>query len=153
MLDARAELQRLIDERREDYASLSRLLGRNAAYVQQYMKRGSPKKLPEDERRTLARYFGSPGGGMTAGGAGAAADVPLSEDPVVTMSNTLGFEPNTVRIKAGETGYDNLFITGDWTDNNLYLAFMEGTFQAGILSARAVAGEKFPIIGEWLNHL
>lgn len=58
MLDARTELQRLIDERGEDYASLSRLLGRNAAYVQQYMKRGSPKKLPEDERRTLARYFG-----------------------------------------------------------------------------------------------
>ena len=58
MPDARIELQRLIDERREDYASLSRLLGRNSAYVQQFMKRGSPKKLPEDERRTLARYFG-----------------------------------------------------------------------------------------------
>ncbi|HLT46226.1 MAG TPA: plastocyanin/azurin family copper-binding protein [Rubricoccaceae bacterium] len=52
---------------------------------------------------TLARYFGSPGGSAPAGGTGAAADVPLSEDPVVTMSNTLGFEPNTVRIKAGET--------------------------------------------------
>lgn len=58
MRDARVELQRLIDERGEDYASLSRLLGRNSAYVQQFMKRGSPKKLPEDERRTLARYFG-----------------------------------------------------------------------------------------------
>jgi hypothetical protein len=55
---AREELQRLIDERREDYASLSRLLGRNAAYIQQFMKRGTPKKLPEDERRVLARYFG-----------------------------------------------------------------------------------------------
>jgi hypothetical protein len=58
MPGTRAELQRLIDERGEDYASLSRLLGRNSAYVQQYMKRGSPKKLPEDERRVLARYFG-----------------------------------------------------------------------------------------------
>jgi hypothetical protein len=58
MPDARIELQRLIDERGEDYASLSRLLGRNSAYVQQFMKRGTPKKLPEDERRTLARYFG-----------------------------------------------------------------------------------------------
>jgi SOS-response transcriptional repressor LexA len=58
MRDARVELQRLIDERGEDYASLSRLLGRNSAYIQQFMKRGSPKKLPEDERRTLARYFG-----------------------------------------------------------------------------------------------
>ena len=58
MSDARTTLQRLIDERGEDYASLSRLLGRNSAYVQQYIKRGSPKKLPEDDRRVLARYFG-----------------------------------------------------------------------------------------------
>jgi uncharacterized protein with NAD-binding domain and iron-sulfur cluster len=58
---------------------------------------------------------------------------------------------NRYRIKAGETGYDNLTITGDWTDNNLYLAFMEASFQAGILSARAIADEDFPIIGEWLN--
>jgi hypothetical protein len=56
--DARAALQRLIDERGEDYAGLSRLLGRNAAYVQQYIKRGSPRRLAEDDRRLLARYFG-----------------------------------------------------------------------------------------------
>ena len=56
--DARAALQRLIEERGEDYAGLSRLLGRNAAYVQQYMKRGSPRRLAEDDRRLLARYFG-----------------------------------------------------------------------------------------------
>jgi phage repressor protein C with HTH and peptisase S24 domain len=56
--DARAALQRLIEERGEDYAGLSRLLGRNAAYVQQYMKRGSPRRLAEEDRRLLARYFG-----------------------------------------------------------------------------------------------
>lgn len=58
---------------------------------------------------------------------------------------------NKYRIKADETGYDNLFVTGDWIDNNLYLAFMEASFQSGILSARAVSGISFPIIGEWLN--
>ncbi len=58
---------------------------------------------------------------------------------------------NQFRMKAGETGYSNLVVTGDWTDNNLYLAFMEASFQAGILSARAIADEPFPIIGEWLN--
>jgi hypothetical protein len=56
--DARAALQRLIEERGEDYAGLSRLLGRNPAYVQQYIKRGSPRRLAEDDRRLLARYFG-----------------------------------------------------------------------------------------------
>jgi hypothetical protein len=57
MADARETLDRLIRERGEDYASLSRLLGRNAAYIQQFIRRGSPRKLDEDDRRTLARYF------------------------------------------------------------------------------------------------
>src|SRR3954462_2269262 len=56
--DPRALLEQLIRERGEDYAGLSRLLGRNAAYVQQYIKRGTPRRLAEDDRRLLARYFG-----------------------------------------------------------------------------------------------
>lgn len=56
--EARAVLDALIRERGEDYASLSRLLGRNAAYVQQFIKRGVPKKLDEADRAKLARYFG-----------------------------------------------------------------------------------------------
>ncbi|WP_324750845.1 S24 family peptidase [Sphingomonas sp. LY54] len=59
-MDARAELERLIRERGEDYASLSRLIGRNAAYVQQFIKRGTPRTLAEEDRRILARYFGVP---------------------------------------------------------------------------------------------
>ena len=58
MVDARETLERLIRERGEDYVSLSRLIGRNAAYVQQYIRRGVPKKLDEEDRRTLSRYFG-----------------------------------------------------------------------------------------------
>jgi phage repressor protein C with HTH and peptisase S24 domain len=55
--DPRAVLEGLIRERREDYAGLSRLIGRNAAYVQQYVKRGTPRRLAEADRRVLARYF------------------------------------------------------------------------------------------------
>jgi Peptidase S24-like len=57
-IDPRAELDRLIRDNGDDYVTLSRLLGRNVAYVQQYIKRGSPKILPEKERHLLARYFG-----------------------------------------------------------------------------------------------
>lgn len=56
--DARANLERLIGEWGEEYSSLSRLLGRNAAYIQQYLKRGSPRSLAERDRRLLAGYFG-----------------------------------------------------------------------------------------------
>lgn len=59
-MDARAELERLIRERGEDYSGLSRLIGRNAAYVQQYIKRGVPRRLAEQDRRLLARYFDVP---------------------------------------------------------------------------------------------
>jgi phage repressor protein C with HTH and peptisase S24 domain len=56
--DPRMVLEKLIVERKEDYAALSRLIGRNSAYIQQFIKRGTPRKLAEDDRRTLARYFG-----------------------------------------------------------------------------------------------
>lgn len=56
--DPRANLDRLIAENKDDYAGLSKLLGRNSAYIQQFIKRGSPKRLPEIERGILARYFG-----------------------------------------------------------------------------------------------
>src|SRR6187551_412914 len=55
--DPRAELERLCAERGEDFAGLSRMLGRNPAYIQQFVRRGVPKRLKEEERRKLARYF------------------------------------------------------------------------------------------------
>lgn len=61
MLDevrARVALQALVDERGSDLAALSRLLGRNAAYVHQYLHRGSPKRLAERDRQLLAEFFG-----------------------------------------------------------------------------------------------
>jgi phage repressor protein C with HTH and peptisase S24 domain len=56
----REKLETLIRERGDDYAGLSRLVGKNASYIQQYVKRGTPKRLPEDVRRELASYFGVP---------------------------------------------------------------------------------------------
>ncbi|MFL6830252.1 MAG: helix-turn-helix transcriptional regulator [Sphingomicrobium sp.] len=55
--DPRTILERLCVERGEDFAGLSRMLGRNPAYIQQFVRRGVPKKLKEEERRKLARYF------------------------------------------------------------------------------------------------
>ena len=55
--DPRVVLERLCTDRGEDFAGLSRMLGRNPAYIQQYIRRGVPKRLREEERRKLARYF------------------------------------------------------------------------------------------------
>ena len=42
----------------ESFASISRLLGRNAAYAHQYVTRGSPARLNERDRKLIVRYFG-----------------------------------------------------------------------------------------------
>lgn len=55
--DPRMALDRLVQASGESYAALSRMLGRNAAYLQQYVKRGTPRLLPERDRKLLAGYF------------------------------------------------------------------------------------------------
>ncbi len=54
---ARKRLAALITAHSSDMSALSVMLGRNIAYIQQYLKRGSPKILPERERTMLAQYF------------------------------------------------------------------------------------------------
>jgi phage repressor protein C with HTH and peptisase S24 domain len=58
--DPRVVLERLCAERGEDFAGLSRMLGRNPAYIQQFVRRGVPRKLKEEERKKLARFFAIP---------------------------------------------------------------------------------------------
>ncbi|HSG34904.1 MAG TPA: S24 family peptidase [Sphingomonadaceae bacterium] len=56
--DARHRLAELAEARGVSLASLSRLIGRNGTYLQQFITKGSPKRLAEDDRRMLARFFG-----------------------------------------------------------------------------------------------
>ena len=60
-LDPRRALDELIKERGESYSSVSRLLSRNPAYIQQFIKRGSPTRLDDSDIAQLAVHFGVPG--------------------------------------------------------------------------------------------
>jgi phage repressor protein C with HTH and peptisase S24 domain len=55
---ARERLLELAQMRGASLASLSELLGRNPSYLQQFIRKGSPRKLEEEDRRKLARFFG-----------------------------------------------------------------------------------------------
>jgi len=55
--DPRAVLDALVAKSGESYAALSRMLQRNEAYLQQYVKRGTPRLLAERDRKLLASYF------------------------------------------------------------------------------------------------
>jgi len=89
--DARATLQRLCSDRGESLAALSRLLGRNNAYIQQYLRKGTPRRLPENERRTLARYFAVPE--SILGG--------VAWDPGLETGSLVPVQRSAVRASAG----------------------------------------------------
>ncbi len=57
----RKRLENLIRlARDDDYASVSALIGKNHAYIQQFIQRGVPQRLKEEDRRTIAGYFNVP---------------------------------------------------------------------------------------------
>lgn len=53
--DPRHCLPTLAADRGHSLASLSRFVGKNDAYLQQFIMRGSPRRLPEDIRLKLAQ--------------------------------------------------------------------------------------------------
>ena len=48
--------------------------------------------------------------------------------------------PATMVSSPGETGFDNLVITGDWTDCGLNAGCVEAAVMSGRLAAHAVTG-------------
>jgi repressor LexA len=56
--DPRSVIAALASARGDSLAALSAMLGRNAAYLQQYVRRGSPRALGERDRRLLSEYLG-----------------------------------------------------------------------------------------------
>jgi hypothetical protein len=57
-MEPRERLSELVRERGGSLAALSRMLGRNSTYLQQFITKGSPRKLEEADRRKLAQFFG-----------------------------------------------------------------------------------------------
>lgn len=60
-MDSRSPQQRLLDlaqGRGVSLSELSRFIDRNSSYLQQFVRKGSPRKLEEMDRRALASFFG-----------------------------------------------------------------------------------------------
>ena len=56
------------------------------------------------------------------------------------------------RLRADESGYDNLVLAGDWTDNGLNAGCIEAAVVSGLQAANAVLGRSrgYRIAGTWL---
>lgn len=54
------------------------------------------------------------------------------------------------RLKTDESGYENVFLTGDWIQNGMNIGFVEGATISGLMTARAVTGDdSIPIYLPW----
>jgi len=83
--DIRSAIARFAAERGVSLSELSRVLGRNPAYLQQFIERGSPRRLAEGDRATLARYLG-----VAESSLGGPPDHPLIAIPRIDAAASAG---------------------------------------------------------------
>lgn len=135
--DSRVRLMELVDAQGVSLSGLSALLGRNPSYLQQFVRKGSPRKLEEGDRRTLAKFFGvdeSELGGAGEGGAakysgqrrvaGEWADVPRLP---------LGASAGPGAVAGGELPVGQMRFSARWLKTN--------GLDAAMLSAIEVEGD------------
>jgi phage repressor protein C with HTH and peptisase S24 domain len=136
--DPRLILERLCAERGEDFAGLSRMLGRNPAYIQQFVRRGVPKRLKEDERRKLARYFSiseSLLGGPADDGTGPNGLVSVKRHPVFVSAGPGAVV--TEELGKAYFGFEELWLKGltQSAPANLSIVRVEGDSMSPTLNA------------------
>ena len=52
------------------------------------------------------------------------------------------------RLRADKSGFDNLFLCGDWTRNGLNAGAAESAVMSGVICANVILGDPSPIEGE-----
>ena len=113
----RARLLALSQARGVSLAALSEFLGRNPTYLQQFIRKGSPRKLEEQDRAMLARFLGvdeeelrevqenSYGKTPTARESGDWVEVPRLD---------LGASAGPGRVAHGEAAFDTFRFSRRW---------------------------------------
>ena len=137
--DPRARLLALVEQHGASLASLSALIGRNASYLQQFVRKGSPRKLEEGDRRVLAQFFGveeaelgAPAHDILAPNSAPVAR-PSRPDWVDVPRLALGASAGPGALAGGESPIGQLRFSARWLkDNGLH---------PGSLSAITVEGD------------
>lgn len=118
----RERLMELVAEHGASLSGLSALIGRNGTYLQQFVRKGSPRKLEENDRRTLAQFFGVPEselGALTDGAAQAVAPAPglgrrAAADWIDVPRLDLGASAGPGSIAGDELAVGHLRFSAGW---------------------------------------
>lgn len=111
MSDARRALDELIQKRGCSYSEISRLLGRNAAYIQQFIRRGSPRQLDERDRAILARFFGIDERILGAPARSTGPAVELAMVPILDIEASAGHGALAqMESKSAQFGFDEKWL-------------------------------------------
>lgn len=88
----RLALRRLIEDRNVDMATVSRAIGKNHAYIQQYLNRGIPAELGYKVALALADYFRCPPDmfGISAGSQLRASNDAGQKHPLQSIRRLIG---------------------------------------------------------------
>ena len=141
----RARLLELAQTRGVSLAALSELLGRNPSYLQQFIRKGSPRKLEEQDRATLARFLGV--------GEDALRDVkdnsydssPVSRSAgpgwVEVPRLDLGAAAGAGRVPGGEGAFDTFRFSRRWLEE-------QGLARADLSAIRVEGDSMEPLLND-----
>ncbi len=138
---ARARLLDLAQERGVSLASLSHFLGRNPSYLQQFIRKGSPRRLEEEDRRKLAAFFGVAEEELRGSQDNSYVTTPRSAEWVEVPRLDLGASAGPGRMAGDEAAFDTFRFSRRW--------LIEQGLDGAQLSAITVAGDSMePLLND-----
>jgi len=110
-MDPRDRLAELARAKGSSLAALSRMIGRNGTYLQQYITKGSPRRLEEEDRRRIAQYFGV---AETELGATEEKSYAGAEDWFEVPRLAVEASAGPGAVAAGESAFDTIRFSRRW---------------------------------------
>ena len=140
----RARLLELSQTRGVSLAALSELLGRNASYLQQFIRKGSPRKLEEQDRSTLARFLGVDEGELRDTQENSYVKAPKRRDAgdwVEVPRLDFGASAGPGRVAGAEAAFDTFRFSRRWLEE-------QGLVRAQLSAIRVEGDSMEPLLND-----
>jgi len=112
--DPRRRLHDLARGKGVSLAALSEMIGRNSSYLQQFIRKGSPRKLEEADRRILAQFFGVAESELGAIGGNSYGAADTRGDWLEVPRLPLGAAAGSGALASDESPFDSFRFSRAW---------------------------------------